>query len=69
MLIRLRFAKLVIVANGAGRLAVSDDLAALAAEAYIYGFALVFDLQAVGHFTRDDMGSLAPAPATSSATR
>ena len=41
----------------------SDDLAALAAEAYVYGFALVFDLQAVGHFTRDGMGSLAPAPA------
>jgi hypothetical protein len=26
---------------------VSDDLAALAADAYIYGFPLVFDLQAV----------------------
>jgi hypothetical protein len=59
----LRFARLVVVAIGAGRLAVSDDLAALAAEAYVYGFALVFDLQAVGHFTRDGMGSLAPAPA------
>jgi hypothetical protein len=42
---------------------VSDDLAALAAEAYVYGFALVFDLQAVGHFAREGMGSLAPAPA------
>ena len=40
-----------------------DDLAALASEAYIYGFALVFDLQQVGRFTRDGMGSLAPAPA------
>jgi hypothetical protein len=42
---------------------VSDDLAALAAEAYSYGFALVFDLQQVGRFTREGMGSLAPAPA------
>lgn len=41
----------------------SDDLAALAAEAYVYGFALVFDLQAVGHSTREGMRSLAPAPA------
>ena len=38
----------------------SDDLAALAADAYVYGFPLVFDLQAV----RGDggMGLLAPAP-------
>jgi hypothetical protein len=42
---------------------VSDDLAALAAEAYIYGFALIFDLQQVDRFTREGMGSLAPAPA------
>jgi hypothetical protein len=42
---------------------VRDDLAALASEAYIYGFALVFDLQQVGRFTREGMGSLAPAPA------
>ena len=41
----------------------SDDLAALASEAYIYGFALVFDLQQVGRFAREGMGSLAPAPA------
>ena len=41
----------------------SDDLAALAADAYIYGFALVFDLQQVSRFTREGMGSLAPAPA------
>ena len=40
----------------------SDDLAALAADAYIYGFPLVFDLQAVGGFTSEGMGSLAPAP-------
>jgi hypothetical protein len=42
---------------------VRDDLAPLASEAYIYGFALVFDLQQVGRFTREGMGSLAPAPA------
>ena len=41
----------------------SGDLAALAAEAYIYGFALAFDLQQVGRFTREGMGSLALAPA------
>ena len=41
----------------------SDDLAALAADAYIYGFALTFDLQQVSRFTREGMGSLAPAPA------
>ena len=41
----------------------SDDLAALAADAYIYGFALTFDLQQVSRFTREGMGSLTPAPA------
>ena len=41
----------------------SADLAALAADAYIYGFALTFDLQQVSRFTREGMGSLAPAPA------
>ena len=39
----------------------SDDLAALAADAYVYGFPLVFDLRAVDGFTREGMGSLAPA--------
>ncbi len=39
----------------------SDDLAALAADAYVYGFPLVFDLQMVGGFTREGMGSVAPA--------
>ena len=34
--------------RGHGGLEVSDDLAALAADAYIYGFPLVFDLQMVG---------------------
>ena len=41
----------------------SDDLAALAADAYIYGFALTFDLQQVRRFTHEGMGSLAPASA------
>jgi hypothetical protein len=40
---------------------VSDDLVALAADAYVYGFPLVFDLQEVGSFTREGIGSLAPA--------
>ena len=40
----------------------SDDLAALAADAYIYGFPLIFDLQEAGGFTREGMGSLDPAP-------
>ena len=40
----------------------SDDLAALAADAYVYGFPLVFDLQEVGGFTREGMGSIDPAP-------
>jgi hypothetical protein len=44
---------------------VSDDRAALAADAYIYGFPLVFDLQEVGSFTREGMGSIAPAPLNS----
>lgn len=43
----------------------SDDLAVLAADAYIYGFPLVFDLQEVGSFTRDGMGSIPPAPLNS----
>jgi hypothetical protein len=41
---------------------VSDDLAALAADAYVYGFPLVFNLQAVDGFARQGMGLLAPAP-------
>jgi hypothetical protein len=41
---------------------VSDDLAELAEDAYIYGFPLVFDIQEVSGFIRDGMGSLAPAP-------
>jgi hypothetical protein len=39
---------------------VSDDLAALAADAYIYGFPLVFDLQMVGG--QAEMGMIAPGP-------
>ena len=34
----------------------------LAAEAFIYGFPLVFDLQEVERFTRVGLGALAPAP-------
>ncbi len=39
-----------------------DDIAALAAEAFIYGFPLVFDLEEVERFTREGMGVLPPAP-------
>jgi hypothetical protein len=39
---------------------VSEDLAELAADAYVYGFPLVFDLQMVGG--KADMGMIAPAP-------
>jgi hypothetical protein len=42
---------------------VSDDLAALAADAYIYGFPLVFDLQMVGG--QAELGMIAPAPVNS----
>jgi hypothetical protein len=41
---------------------VSDDLAELAGDAYVYGFALVFAAQQVARFTREGMGSLAAAP-------
>jgi hypothetical protein len=41
---------------------VSDDLAALAAEAYNYGFPLIFDMQEVSRFTRDGMGSVSASP-------
>jgi hypothetical protein len=40
----------------------SKDLEALAAEAYVYGFPVVFDLQEVDRFRREGMGSLAAAP-------
>jgi hypothetical protein len=36
---------------------VSEDLTALAAEAYIYGFPLIFDLREVSRFTRKGLGS------------
>ncbi|MDA0183197.1 DUF1254 domain-containing protein [Solirubrobacter phytolaccae] len=39
-----------------------DELTALAAEAFIYGFPLVFDLQEVDRFARAGMGSLAASP-------
>ena len=38
----------------------SEDLAALAADAYVYGFPLVFDLQMAGG--QADLGMIAPAP-------
>jgi hypothetical protein len=41
---------------------VADGLAALAAEAYIYGFPLIFDLQEVNRVRRKGLGSVAPAP-------
>ncbi len=40
----------------------TDELAALAADAFIYGFPLVFDLQEVERFTRVGMGTLEAAP-------
>ena len=40
----------------------NGDLAALAADAYVYGFPLVFDVQEVDSFLREGMGSVAPAP-------
>jgi len=40
----------------------SQELAQLAAEAFIYGFPLVFDLQEIERFTRVGMGGLAAAP-------
>ncbi len=38
------------------------DLQALTAEAYVYGFPLVFNLEQVARFNRDGLGSLAPTP-------
>jgi hypothetical protein len=38
---------------------VSDELAALAADAYVYGFPLIFDLQMVGG--QAEMGMIKPA--------
>jgi hypothetical protein len=35
---------------------VSDDLAALAADAYIYGFPLIFDLHSVDGVVREGWG-------------
>ncbi|MBJ7329224.1 MAG: DUF1254 domain-containing protein [Solirubrobacteraceae bacterium] len=40
----------------------TDDRIALATEAFIYGFPLVFNLEQVERFTEHGMGSLAPAP-------
>src|SRR3954454_22853654 len=38
----------------------AEDRAALAAEAFLYGFPLVFDLEEVERFVRQGMGSLPP---------
>lgn len=40
----------------------TDDTAALAAEAFIYGFPLVFDLEEVDRFMKVGMGSISPTP-------
>ena len=40
----------------------SDDLVELAAEAFVYGFPLVFDLEQVERFTERGMGSVPPTP-------
>ena len=45
----------------------SDDLAALAADAYVYGFPLGFDLQMAGG--QAEMGMITPARSTASAMR
>ena len=51
-----------MTAQAQGTQTATEDLAELAAEAFIYGFALVFDLQQVERFTRAGMGSLPAAP-------
>jgi hypothetical protein len=40
----------------------SDERAALAAEAFIYGFPLVFDLSEVGRFARIGIGDVPATP-------
>ena len=40
----------------------SDDRVALAAEAFVYGFPLVFDLQEVDRFTRNGIGGVPATP-------
>jgi hypothetical protein len=49
---------------------VTDDLAALAGEAYVHGFPLVFDLHEAGRIAYEGLGSLPrdrrrPRPSTS----
>ncbi|WP_459546957.1 DUF1254 domain-containing protein [Nocardia sp. X0981] len=39
-----------------------SDLTILAAEAFVYGFPLVFDLQQVARFTREGLGGHSPTP-------
>jgi hypothetical protein len=52
----------MLLAPGEGGLSMSDDLVALAAEAYVYGFAMVFNLHAVGGASQQGIGLVAPAP-------
>ena len=52
----------MLLASGIWGPGVSDDLAALAADAYIYGFPLVYDLQKVGGLTRKGVDLVEPAP-------
>ena len=40
----------------------SDDVAALASEAFFYGYPLVADVDEVIRFTRTGMGSVPPVP-------
>lgn len=40
----------------------TEDTAALAVEAFTYGFPLVFNLEEVDRFTKEGMGSLPPSP-------
>jgi hypothetical protein len=44
------------------RVGSGEDLATLAAEAFIYGFPLVFDLEQVDRFQREGIGSVAATP-------
>lgn len=50
-----------IVLKGKAAMA-SEDRAALAAQAFIYGFPLVFDLQQVDRFIRSGMSTVPPTP-------
>jgi hypothetical protein len=49
-------------ASTGGGPASAEDLTTLAAEAFIYGFPLVFDLEQVDRFDREGIGDLRPSP-------